>query len=83
MTPTCEYDQCEFGSLVDEHERRLCTRCGRPECPIPFDDEDDFDQDDYYGQPTGSCDECGANLYASECEDFGGLCSSCAWHANQ
>lgn len=28
-------------------------------------------------EPTGSCDQCDVNLYPGD--DFGGLCSQCAW----
>jgi Zn finger protein HypA/HybF involved in hydrogenase expression len=39
---------------------------------------DDIDDD---CEPTGSCDECGTNLYRDD--DWDGLCSQCAWLAGQ
>lgn len=74
-------DNCKCGG-----ELRWCDVCIGWKCEVCdtiAEDYGDDDEDDDYGQPTGSCEECGANLYASECEDFGGLCSSCAWHAEQ
>ena len=41
-----------------------------------FDDEDEPDEvfDDDDGEPVGSCEECGTNLYA---EDDAKLCGQC------
>jgi hypothetical protein len=35
------------------------------------------------GEPiVGSCDGCGGDVYASECE-FDGLCDQCRWWSDQ
>jgi hypothetical protein len=47
-----------------------------------IDDEDDMeDFDDVEDEPTGSCDDCGSNLYGDE--NSGGLCDQCAWRRAQ
>ena len=38
-------------------------------------------EDDDDGQPTGSCDNCDCNVYPGD--DYGGLCSQCAWYLAQ
>lgn len=43
-----------------------------------MDDEED-------GEPTGSCDECGCNIYDHETFHSDGetLCDQCAWYISQ
>lgn len=53
-----------------------CSVCGS---------QTDADYDDDYGdeadfEPTGSCDNCGTNLYADDADD---LCGQCEWFAAQ
>ncbi len=49
-------------------------------------DADTFDVGDYYeeddGEPVGSCDNCGSNIYADEA-DSTCLCHQCQWFALQ
>ena len=45
-------------------------------------DHDTYDPDDELGEPTGSCDECGVNLYEDD-DDGSGLCDQCGWRAAQ
>lgn len=58
-----------------------CTVCGlfyASGC-APWDDADpdDFDDEDD-GEPIGSCENCGANVYACDVDED--LCDQCAWH---
>lgn len=58
---------------------------GDDEACSPCVDDDDSDLYRRYGEddcdePSGSCEWCGTNLYPEE--DYDGLCSQCAWHAD-
>lgn len=48
-------------------------------------DEWDGSYDDDYGEPIGSCDECGTNLYEDDCYIHQGdeLCGQCYWWATE
>jgi hypothetical protein len=43
--------------------------------------EGDESDDDDYGEPIGSCDECSTNLYEDNCYEIDGLevCGHCYW----
>jgi NAD-dependent SIR2 family protein deacetylase len=48
----------------------ICAVCG---WQVDFDYADDFDDD---GEPVGSCEECGCNVYDP---DSPFLCDQCEW----
>ncbi len=75
--------------MTNRKGNRLCPLCvpgvpndGSYYCSGCLDhmlyDGDDW-EDVYDDEPTGSCEECDINLYRDE--DYGGLCSNCAWIA--
>lgn len=49
--------------------------------PDDYPDDDGFDPAEWDGEPVGSCDNCGCNLYADD--EWDGLCNQCAWWAAQ
>lgn len=44
-------------------------------------DPESLDDDDIDGEPVGSCDDCGTNLYGDEA--YEGLCDQCSWARSQ
>ena len=50
------------------------------------DDDDDYFDDDFFegddGEPVGSCENCGSNLYADD-DDQDELCDQCYWWATK
>jgi hypothetical protein len=39
MNHLCDLEGHQYGTLVDEHDRRLCDRCGRVQCPLDATDD--------------------------------------------
>lgn len=66
---------------AEDYYGSRCAVCGLfyPDGSAPWDEPDDVFEGD--GEPTGSRDECGCNLYHDD--DYDGLCSQCAWWAIQ
>jgi len=55
-----------------------CPRCQTHHYrndPCPHEPEPEYLFDDDIGEPTGSCEHCGTNLY----DDEGPLCNQCEW----
>jgi hypothetical protein len=73
----------------DRGDSDLCLACGvnvrllaSSMCATCSTFRDDFNDEfgDDHSEPTGSCDECGTNLYD---DGDGGLCDQCAWRSEQ
>ena len=51
-----------------------------------LDDLDNYDNDDRYNEPIGSCELCGVNVYEDDahlCDQGGYICDQCAWAISQ
>ena len=55
----------------------LCVICG---AQVGFDIDEDYGDDYDDGEPVGSCEQCGTNLYSDDDPD---LCDQCLWYAEQ
>lgn len=89
VAPDCP--ECDgTGEIVgDDDLERTCPRCqgsGCEEMPeLDFDRLDDAcedPEDDELGEPVGSCDQCGVNIYEGE-DDGSGLCDQCQFWVSQ
>lgn len=67
----------------EEYYGDRCAGCGLlyPHGCAPWDEGGEGDDDWDDNEPTGSCDNCDSNLYRDD--DYDGLCSQCAWWAEQ
>ncbi len=74
--PWCHED-AELHDMRTVGEVLVCRECF---AGIVEEGEQQYDDDVYedYSEPTGSCDECGVDIYA---DDIGGLCDQCQWYA--
>ncbi len=86
--PTVPCPDCHNGAFAPSS---TCEQCGGygevcPDCKAPPSecicdpDWEEFDDDDD-GEPIGSCDKCGTNLYRDDCYIVDGLevCGQCYW----
>lgn len=80
--------------MNDEQPHDYCMKCDRPQPVKPtrlptgiawyctvcgnMTDFDQFDEWDCSGEPVGSCENCGTNLYEDDDEE---LCDQCIWWA--
>ena len=71
MAYTGRFECVTCGQQPVRHPDQQCSACFHA-------DTDDGDT----SEPIGSCDECGGNLYGDE-EEYDGMCSQCAWYAEQ
>lgn len=78
---------CETAYVSESGDGYFCWRCVRDENMADQRGDDDscfddpwFDEDD--GEPLGSCENCGSDLYADDDLD-NELCDQCSWWAQQ
>ena len=67
----CRYCQRPFSGPQEDDE--VCDQCVSDPCDADYDGDR---AEDWDGEPTGSCDWCGTNVYGGS-----DLCDQCEWQA--